>query len=56
LGSADFDAASTDTTGRLNDDIRTRHRNNAERIDGADGVKLAAAKLTAMFCRLAGKG
>ena len=55
MGSADFDAASTDTTVRLNGDIRTKHRSNAERIDRADGVNLAAAKLNAVFCPIAGK-
>jgi hypothetical protein len=55
LGSADFDPGSTDTAGRLNDDVRTKHRCDAERIDRADGVKLAAAKLDAVLCLIAGK-
>jgi len=55
LGSADFDTASTDPAGRLNDDIRTKHCSDAKRIDRTDGVKLAAAKPDVVFCPIAGK-
>jgi hypothetical protein len=41
--------------GRLDDDVRTKHRSDAKRIDRTDGVKLAAAKPHAVFGRIAGK-
>ena len=55
LGGDDFDPASASAAGRLYDDIPPKHPGNAERINGADGVELAAAKLYAVFCPFPGE-
>jgi hypothetical protein len=52
---ADVNAASASAALGLNNDVRAKHRSDAERIDCTDGVKLAAVKLYAMFCPIAGK-
>jgi len=55
LGGSDLDAACARAAGRLDDNIRTKHAGDAERIDCADGVKLAAAEVYAVFCLLPGE-
>jgi hypothetical protein len=55
LCGADLDPACARAAGGPNDDIRTKHAGDAERIDCADGLKLSTAKLYTVLCLLPGE-